>query len=114
MLKEPLVFHIMHGRLSPNTGGTDLDGKEVDDWGFEGPELPGVVGIDYTYGTHALCFVDDAAKDRALALTGWTEGVRECSLEIDYEDDCLRLWNAERQRHEYFGDWALGDWSLQQ
>lgn len=25
----------------------------------------------------------------------------------------IRIWNAERQRHEYFGDWSLGDWSYQ-
>lgn len=104
---------ICHGRLDPTTGGTNLAGELVDDWGFDGPRLEGIIGISYTYDTFSLSFVNEAAKDRALAQTSWSEGVHEHTLEMEFEEECLKLWNAERRRFEYFGDWSLGDWSLQ-
>lgn len=104
---------IVHGRLDPNGGASDVEGNLIDDWGFDGPRLEGVIGISFTYNTYSLAFVDKAACDKALALTGWGYGVHEHTLEMRFEEDCLSIWNAERQRHEYFGDWSLGDWSQQ-
>ena len=98
---------IMHGRLDPDTGGTDLEGKEVDDWGFEGPSIDGVVGISYTYNNFYLRFKDAESMQIAAALTGWEPGPMELALEMKFKSDCLELFNIQRFRSEYFGDWGI-------
>jgi hypothetical protein len=102
---------IVHGRLDPYGPATDLEGNEIEDWGFDGPRLEGVCGISFTYNTFSLTFVDEESYKRAKALAGWKDGVGGQDLEMEFVGDCLQVWNEERGRHEYFGDWSLGDWS---
>lgn len=104
-----MKLHLYNGRLDPSTGPTDIDGNEIEDWGFEGPTLEGIEAIDFTYGNTCVVFKTPEAYDAARDATGWGEGVRELSLEIQYnaDGDCVRARNAERDRVEYFGDYTL-------
>lgn len=100
-------LRIWHGRLDPDSGPTDILGNEVDDWGFEGPELDHVTGISYTYGNNFVHFLDEPACVLAQVLTGWSKAPHEHALVMQFQSDCLRLFNGARQRHEFFGDWDL-------
>lgn len=104
-----MKLQIFHGRLREDTGGTDLSGNEVDDWGFEGPVLEGVTGVDFTYGSLYFLFEDDAALQRAKYQTGWRDGVHGNDLEMEFGDggSLISLMNFERERREYFGDYML-------
>jgi len=102
-------LYIYHGRLAPNGGATDIEGNEVDDWGFEGPTLENCVGFHTTYfneGHFNVYFADEVARKAAQAKTGWKDW-DETALTVEMEDGCLRLFNSERQRTEYFGDWGM-------
>lgn len=98
---------ITHGRHAPCTGGTDLDGNEIDDWGFEGPTLEGVVGITFVYNNYYVRFADPDSFQIAAEMTMWKPGPYELSLELKFEEDCLKLFNSTRMRYEYFGDWGI-------
>jgi hypothetical protein len=100
---------VYHGRLNLKTGGTDADGNESDDWGFEGPVLLNIKWQDYTYGCYYIGFRSPEAKAEAKRLTGWPDGVHEDDLEVQFEGDCIKIHNAERSRDEFFGDWMLWD-----
>lgn len=103
---------MFHGRLSYAGGATDEEGKELDDWGFTGPELLDVVGFHVTYGDMRVYFKNQAARDRAKEQTGWDFGFDEKDLDVPFpkSGDCLRIWNKARERYEYFGDWDfIGD-----
>lgn len=102
-----LIIQITHGRLYPNTGGTDLEGHEVDDWGFDGPTLLDCTGIAWTYGEMRFCFTNEDAAMAARLLTGWDLGHDVDQLTPEFESGCLKLRCAERERFEYFGDWDL-------
>jgi hypothetical protein len=102
-------LYIYHGRLSPNGGATDVEGNEVDDWGFEGPTLKGCVGFHSAYfneGHFTVYFESEEARRVAEAITGWKPW-DETGLTVVVNDGCLHLFNAKRQRYEYFGDWGL-------
>ncbi len=102
-------LYMHHGRLDPSTGGTDEEGNEVDDWGFEGPNLVGVIGTHVTYGELRVFFGDATAARVAKALTGWADGNGDEDLCVNFSEDnsCLRRFNAARGRDEFFGDWGL-------
>lgn len=100
---------MLHGRLDPKGSGTDYDGNEVDNWGFNGPTLSGVIGFHCTYGFDGhfnIWFESKEAAAAAAALTGW-DLFDDCALTVEMEEDCLRTWNRELERHEYFGDWGI-------
>ncbi len=105
---------LYHGRLHPDQGGTDSDGNPSDDWGFVGPVLFGVRALDFTYGSFQVVYEDNELGAMACAaahvITGWRPGTHSHSLEIYFEGagyELIKIWNAERARHEYFGDWWL-------
>jgi hypothetical protein len=111
-----MILHLYHGRLKPDQGGTDLEGNECDDWGFEGPKIEGIQALDFTYGEFQIVFPDDDPEEGkrlinvANGQTGWGEGHHEFSLIIQFAgegNDLIRIYNTERMRHEYFGDWWL-------
>lgn len=102
---------LVHGRLDPNTGGTDLDGNEVDDWGFEGPTIAGIKSIGGTYGEVCVHFHSERGYEKAKHATGWDDCVHEQGLLFDSlpdkDADCVSIFNPTRGRREYFGDWGL-------
>lgn len=51
-----MILHLYNGRLQFDGPRTDVDGNETEDWGFEGPEIPGVKSIVWTYGNLAFLF----------------------------------------------------------
>jgi len=104
-----MKLHLYHGRLDPDGPATDAEGNVTDDWGFEGPELRGITAIDFTYGNWMPLFKTHNQAVIAKAATGWDGGNMEYSLTIRTSDrgDLIKVWNAERQRHEYFGDFML-------
>jgi hypothetical protein len=102
-------LYMSHGRLNPNGTGSDIYGVEIDDWGFEGPRLHGVIGFHCTYGldgTFAVYFESAEACEAAQALTGW-DWWDDRALLLQTEEDCVRIYNNERKRFEYFGDWGM-------
>lgn len=106
-----MKLFIYHGRLAPDTGATDVDGNDVDDWGFEGPELTGIKWQDFTYNNFYIGFRTEEDRERARKLTGWQDGVHGDDLIVEFSDDrdLIRIHNAERNRDEFFGDWMLWD-----
>ncbi len=100
-----MKFRAYHGRLDPKGPASTEEGMLVDDWGFDGPTFDGVEEIGYTYGTFSLYFTDEWLQQCAKDCTGWKEGAGENSLEMEFEEDCLRAYNKARERFEFFGDW---------
>lgn len=102
-----LDLYLHHGRLDPNTGGTDEEGNVLDDWGFDGPRLTGVIGTHRTYDNMMnVFFVNEEAMATAKALTGWEEW-DDNALRLRRVDGCTAIHNAARNRDEFFGDWGL-------
>jgi hypothetical protein len=99
-------LYIYHGRLDPKGPATDLEGNEVDDWGFEGPRLQGVLGFHCTYDLFNVFFDSIENADNAQVLTGW-EKWDEKVLTLEMTDNCVRIYNVKRGRFEYFGDWGM-------
>ena len=102
-----LVIQITHGRLNPRGGATDVEGNDVDDWGFDGPLLVKCTGVTWIYGELHFCFEDEPAARVAQLLTGWELGNDVDQLTPEFSEGCIKLRNAERERFEYFGDWDL-------
>lgn len=104
-------FYMYHGRLKDHGRATDLDGNEIDDWGFDGPRLHGVVGFHCTYGVYGfwnLWFATEADRATAQKLTGWDEWEdKALTVKFTKGNDMVCIWNQERSRHEYFGDWGI-------
>lgn len=101
-------FYMFHGRLFTETGGTDENGVERDgEFGFTGPTLHGVIALRMTYSEARIEFVDEESHTAARAATGWPNGVSDYSLEPQYEDGLLRIYNHGRDRFEFFGDWGI-------
>jgi hypothetical protein len=98
---------IWHGRLDPKTGGTTLEGTQIEDWGFQGPVVENVVELGFTYGCFYLFFKNDEDLLAAQKLTGWQHSVHDFGLDMEFEGDCLSIYNEERKRREFFGDWEL-------
>ncbi len=99
-------LYLLHGRLDPTSGGTDAAGHLVDDWGFAGPRLKHCIGVHGTYGELHIFFKDVGAATDAKAATGW-ENWDDTSLVLPMKEDCVVMFNAARNRKEYFGDWGL-------
>ena len=100
-----------HGRVSEDSGPTTVDGTPVDDWGFDGPRLKRCIGFHCTYGVVGhfnVWFEDKAARDAAFLETGW-EVWDDAALTADFSkaNDLIKVWNAKRNRWEYFGDWGV-------
>ena len=104
-----MILHLYHGRLTHDGPATDTEGNEVDDWGFEGPKLHGVKSLIWTYGNLAILFIDHEAYKTAEAQTKWADGVFDNSLRLPTTPDTVRVFNTERTRYEYFGDWSLSE-----
>ena len=84
---------LLHGRTDPDQ---DMDGLV----GFPGAVLDGVTFTHWTYGTTVVHFMDKAATDRALSLTGW-EPFGETALRMTMHDDMVKAGAA------YFGDFEM-------
>lgn len=106
-----MKFTLYHGRLKEGSGPTTVDGEEIDDWGFEGPVLDGVKAVDYTYGNYTFVFKNQRYYAAAQRKTNWSNSVQEHSLlmETGEQGDLIRIYNTERERYEYFGDFMLGE-----
>lgn len=106
-----MKLHLYHGRIDPRTGPTDIDGNEIEDWGFDGPTLKGIESIDFTYGNVSVVFKTPEALDAARIKTEWQDGVHELSLQIEYstDGDCVQAHNNARKRAEYFGDYVISE-----
>jgi hypothetical protein len=84
--------------------------QEKNGWGFNGPELQGIIGLKFIYGELTLWF-DCIYKTRnARKLTGWEIGCCDSTLEIPIKDgmvECLHTDEHGQTRQAYFGDWYL-------
>lgn len=98
--KPPTAMRILliHGRY-------DVD-QEMDDWGFRGPHIEGIVALHATYlTTFAVWFLDKEAAEKARAMTGWKEW-DENALEMRFNKDLLVAKDIDGQT-AYYGDWEL-------
>ena len=102
-----MILHLYNGRLRYDGPRTDVDGNEVDDWGFEGPQIPGVKGVVWTYGNIAFLFEDEGAYKNAKRVTRWPDAPFHHSLQLHVDADVIRTFNPDRVRFEFFGDWSL-------
>lgn len=92
-----LDLYLQHGRRSPE--------DNLEDWGFDGPRLPNVVGIHETYRcTLRILFADAESAKHAQRATGW-QLWDDCELEATIADDMLSC--DYRGSRAYFGDWGL-------
>ena len=102
-----MILHLYNGRLAHDGPRTDAEGNEVDDWGFEGPKLPGAKSVVWTYGGIAFLFEDHAAYKYAKHYTRWPDAPFDNSLHLQVDADVVRTFNPDRVRYEFFGDWSL-------
>lgn len=96
---------LMHGRTGRDKP-TDVDGNEVDDWGFDGPDIEGIKAVHYTYGNPVVWFDTEEAAEAAHRLTRWKHWDK-AALEMAFCEDLVETFNTERGRTEYFGDWEF-------
>lgn len=108
-------FYMHHGRTDPDglpqVLGEDGTPRDVDDWGFEGPRLSGVIGFHSTYGSQGhwnLWFDEPTSADIAHALTGW-EFWDDCALTVRFspDDSLVAIRDAAYNRDHYFADWGI-------
>lgn len=100
---------LWHGRIhNPDMRPTDIDGKVIDEWGFDGPVLEHVSGMRSTYGDIEVLFESESAYEAAKLLTGWEDGIA-CgySLAPKFFEDLVQIHHPVRLRDEFFGDWDL-------
>jgi hypothetical protein len=84
---------IFHGRKTPD--------EDLDDWGFEGPTLDGILWIHFTYmATFNVRFKDLESFNHAKEVTGWPSW-DELTLSMTFEGDLLKTKDG------YFGDFEL-------
>ena len=102
-----MILHLYNGRLMYDGPRTDVDGNETEDWGFEGPEIPGVKSIVWTYGNLAFLFESPEAYKHAKHVTRWPDAPFTDSLQLQVDADVIRTFNPDRVRYEFFGDWSL-------
>jgi hypothetical protein len=91
---------LSHGRFDPD--------EQLEEWGFNGPDLDGVEALHVTYQTtFVLHFKDAAAAQKAQALTGWP--YFDCdALELAFHDDMLKVCPiASDGPIAYYGDYEL-------
>ena len=92
---KTLAITLSHGRKDPN--------EDMEDWGFNGPVLPGVDSLHIVYLTQiTVAFANADLARYARDKTGW-----------DWWDEtihCLQIRTHKDmiQTHEgYFGDWTI-------
>ena len=111
-------FYMYHGRTDPTgppqaivRAGDKVEYVDIDDWGFEGPRLKGVIGFHCTYGTSGhwnLWFKSDRAADEAHWLTGWERwDDRALTARFSSDGSLLRINDPAYPRAHYFGDWGI-------
>lgn len=81
-----------HGRDDPDA--------DMQDWGFYGPVISGVVGLTTTYGVTRVLFATEEAMLVAQKQTGWSSFGGNF-LEMITHQDLLVVGG------KYFGDWAV-------
>jgi hypothetical protein len=106
MKKRTKTLTLLHGRYTVQLKHP----YAKNGWGFNGPELQGILGMTFTYGELTLWF-DDIYKVREIQkLTGWKIGCCDSTLEIPIKDgmvECLHTDEHGQTRQAYFGDWYL-------
>lgn len=97
----------MSGRLLLIHGRHDPD-QDMDDWGFNGPNIEGVEALHVTYGqTFVLHFQDAQSASKAQALTGWRMW-DENALEMSFHDDMLKTVSYINDGPiAYYGDYEI-------
>lgn len=90
---KTLELIMFHGRTSPQ--------QEMDDWGFSGPTIKGIVWHHTTYNTHQrVGFADPILARQAQELTDW-DWADELVLRIPIVEDLMVA------KGRYYGDWEL-------
>ena len=106
--RRPIFKLYMHGgRLDPTTGPTTEEGDAIDGIGFSGSSLVGVLGIHSTFDDIRVIFETSEIARMAQRVTGWDFGLGTDDLEMAFTDGCLRIWNGQLGRFEFFSDWGL-------
>jgi hypothetical protein len=88
---------LLHGRHDPE--------EEMQDWGFNGPIIPGIIAVHYTYGGANIFFESVSAANHAQELTGWDK-FDDHALKMNQLDDVVFIDHPELGRC-YFGDWEF-------
>lgn len=93
--KPTMKLITLHGRNNPE--------QPMNDWGFDGPDIDGIVALHVTYNaTHVLHFATVGAAKKAAEITGW-EVWDNRALSLQFRDDMLYM----PARGEYYGDWEI-------
>ena len=89
---------LFHGRYHPD--------EYMNDWGFEGPTLEGIISIHGTYTAHLkIFFKNHKSYIEAQQLTGWHKW-DENALEARYDSEMLiTLTNPP----VWYGDFSIGN-----
>ena len=81
-----MLLQLFHGRTSDQDQPTDLAGNTAKGWGFSGPVLTGISGLNQTYLDGPRLFFRTAADAlTAHVLTGWGEIPDLDFDELEYE-----------------------------
>lgn len=84
---------LFHGRDTPD--------EDIDDWGFQGPTLHGVLDLHVTYmQTFTVWFNSRENFNAAHAATGWRKW-DDLALEMQIEDELVVAGG------KYYGDWEI-------
>ncbi len=103
-----MKLKLYNGRTKAYGPATDVDGNDIDDWGFEGPVLENVEFVTVTYmDTFRVKFTSVIAANLAKAQTGWQTFSDDDELEMELTGDVVSIFSLERDRHDYFGDWSV-------
>ena len=91
---------LIHGRFDP--------AEQMDEWGFNGPDIEGIEALHVVYQTtYVLHFKDAASAQRAQGLTGWREWDVD-ALEMSFHDDMLKAQPIMCDGPvAYYGDYEL-------
>lgn len=87
---------LLHGRHDPT--------EHMDDWGFAGPVLHGVIAVHFTYGAANVFFESVTAAVAARAATGW-EYWDDNALVMTFAHDMVTT--TEDNEACFYGDWEL-------
>lgn len=93
-------LYMFHGRVNPD--------EQLEDWGFEGPTLDGIIGFHNTYlTTYRVKFVDKASYDKALTITGWNTWADASDLMLELQFTGDMLYTVANGESKYYGDWGF-------
>ena len=92
-----MKFILLHGRHDPD--------QEMDNWGYNGPELLGVRYLHSVYGNLTIGFENEGQAMVAHEATGWPYFDRAV-LEVPFFEDLVLCRNGAGD-HQYYGDWEL-------